>query len=608
MLKKISGFSMALIIGLSCMPINVFAITKKESVYTKLNSDGSVKNTLVNEQLLNSKKEDKIEDYSLLENIMNINNDSKYEKNGNELSWNAEGRDVFYQGTTDKELPISVDISYKLDDKLLNIDDILGKKGRVEITIKYHNKDLHEVNGDTLYTPFTVMMGMMLDGTKNSNLEISNGKIVSTGTKNMVIGMAAPGLYESLDIADIKDIDTIVVSFDTESFELPSMYSVVTPKLIDNSDIEVFDKMDDVYSSMDSLASNMDKIEEGSKKVKNGSNELKNKLKSSMDELANNKESVLNNEQINMIERQVLNNVDSKFNDMYKEQIGNLAWNQVKENMKEDENVEEIVTRNVTESVTNSVSSVVPGVVENTVTNTVSNYVKTEEGYNNYVNCETGKRVVAQGGEMSLEQVNSCKILELVQTIATSSAASAAKDAAVKASSEAAKKSSVGVASEVSSYVAEKVSREVASSVSEQTAKETASEVSKILAPDIANQVKNASIKKISESLGLLYNGVSLLDDGINSLNDGIVTYNKEGINKISNLVNNTIKDKTNRIEELTKLSEDYNSFASKNNGDDGETKFILIVDSKKRIEKVEENKKEDKKESIWDRITSLFK
>lgn len=603
MLKRISGISMAFIIGLSNI-VSVSAITKKETVYTKLNYDGSVKNTLVNNQLINNNKDDVINDNSILENIMNINNDSTYEKEDNKLKWNSNGKDIYYQGTTDKKLPIGVDISYKLDDKLVNIDDILGKKGRIEITIKYHNYDKH----DDLYTPFTIMMGTIIDSVNNSNIAITNGKIVSTGTKDIIIGMTAPGLYESLDVEELKDIDTIVISYDTNDFSVPNIYNVVTPKLIDSSDLEVFDKMESVYSSVNSLATNMNIIEDGSKKLKDGSNELKSKLKSSMDELVNNHEDALNNEQINMIENQVMSNVKSKFNDTYKEQIGNMTWNKVKENMKSDEKIEEIVTRNVTNSVTQAVSNVVPDVVTNSVTETVKEYISTEEGYNNYVNCETGKAIMQQGGEMTAEQINSCKILELVQNIATSSATKAGRDAAIKSSSEAAKNASVGVANEVSMYVAENVSKEVASSVSEESALNTASEVSKSLAPTIANQVKDASIKKVSESLGLLYDGVSLLDDGVNSLSDGISKYNQEGISKISNLVNNTIKDKTNKIEKLTKLSDNYKSFASNNNGDNDETKFILVVDSKKKIENKKEEKQEDKKISLWDRIVGLFK
>ena len=606
MLKKIKGLTLALIIGLSCFPINANALVKKESVYTRLNYDGTVKNTLVNEQLLNSSKDNELKDYSELENILNINNDAKYTKNGNELTWNSKGEDIFYQGTTDKKLPVSVDILYKLDDKVLNIDDILGKKGRVEIEIKYHNNDSHIINDRTLYTPFTVMMGTMLDSTKNKNIKINNGKIVSTGVKDIIIGMSAPGLYESIDIDELKDIDTINLSFDTTDFELPSIYSVITPKVIDNSDLEVFNKMDDVYNSVNSLQSNMNKLEDGSKKLKNGSNELKSKLKSSMDSLINNKTDALNSDQINLIENQVINNVKSKFNDTYKEQIANLAWNKVKENMTTDEEVVKIVTNNVTNSVTKAVSEKVPKVVENTVTDTVKEYVSTEDGYQNYVNCETGKKKMSQSGSMSEEEMNSCKILELVQSIATKSATSAAKNAALASSSEAAKEAASNTASEVSLYVSEKVSKEVSKSVSEESAIKTASEVSSNLAPTVANQVKDASIKKVGESLGLLYDGVSKLDDGINSLNNGIITYNKEGINKISNLVNNTIKDKTNRVEELTKLSDQYKSFASNNS--EGETKFVLVVDSKKK-DIIEKGKlEENKKESIWDRIVNLFK
>ena len=68
------------------LPIITNAATKEETVYTKLNSDGSVKSIIVNEQLINSSSLNKLEDYSDLENILNINDDSTFNKNKNKIS------------------------------------------------------------------------------------------------------------------------------------------------------------------------------------------------------------------------------------------------------------------------------------------------------------------------------------------------------------------------------------------------------------------------------------------------------------------------------------------------------------------------------------------
>ena len=66
---------------------------------------------------------------------------------------------------------------------------------------------------------------------------------------------------------------------ETTKFELPSIYSVITPKVIESSDLEVFNKLDFLYSSMDLLKSSMDTIEEGAKNPNNDVQEKSRKLR-----------------------------------------------------------------------------------------------------------------------------------------------------------------------------------------------------------------------------------------------------------------------------------------------------------------------------------------
>ena len=56
--KKVVAATLILAFILS--PISTLALTKEETVYTTLNSDGTVKQTHVNEHLINSNKQDKI--------------------------------------------------------------------------------------------------------------------------------------------------------------------------------------------------------------------------------------------------------------------------------------------------------------------------------------------------------------------------------------------------------------------------------------------------------------------------------------------------------------------------------------------------------------------
>ena len=112
-MKKILASSLVLTLALT--PISTLALSKEETVYAKLNSDGSVKSILVNEHLINNEKLDSIEDYSELEDILNINSNHTYTKKDNLLTWDSKGSDIFYQGISKKETPVTENITYKLN-------------------------------------------------------------------------------------------------------------------------------------------------------------------------------------------------------------------------------------------------------------------------------------------------------------------------------------------------------------------------------------------------------------------------------------------------------------------------------------------------------------
>ena len=44
------------------------------------------------------------------------------------LTWDAEGSDIFYQGTTDKELPVNMKITYTLDGKEIGRQDVCASE------------------------------------------------------------------------------------------------------------------------------------------------------------------------------------------------------------------------------------------------------------------------------------------------------------------------------------------------------------------------------------------------------------------------------------------------------------------------------------------------
>ena len=81
-------------------------VSKEESVYVTLDASGKKQNVIVSDWLKNSGVNGTLKDVSNLKDIQNTKGDEKFTQNGNEISWEAEDQDIYYQGTTDEELQI----------------------------------------------------------------------------------------------------------------------------------------------------------------------------------------------------------------------------------------------------------------------------------------------------------------------------------------------------------------------------------------------------------------------------------------------------------------------------------------------------------------------
>lgn len=106
----------------------VFAYTKDETVYSKLNQNGETYESLVSTHLVNDAKEDLINDISDLLNIKNVNGDETFTKKGNNIVWDADGNDIYYQGESKKDLPIDMTVKYELNGEEISPEDLARKK------------------------------------------------------------------------------------------------------------------------------------------------------------------------------------------------------------------------------------------------------------------------------------------------------------------------------------------------------------------------------------------------------------------------------------------------------------------------------------------------
>ena len=284
-MKKINKLiTLILVLGLFS-PITTLALTKKETIYNTIDYTGKVEKTIINNHLFEPNK-GKVEDETELKKILNINGDETFKLEGNKLIWNSNGKDIFYRGEINKELPLSIKTTYYLDGKEVNPKKIVGKKGNIEIRLQFTNNSYSKE--DNMYLPLVVTVGTMFKNKDNYNIEISNGKAVDTGTKSIALGLSSPGLYENTGISQFSNFDEATIKYDTNNFRLSNIYIIATPKVLESSDFNVFSKIDSLYSAVDKLNTNMDKIDSGAKELNSGLKQVVNKLEIATSSMNNN--------------------------------------------------------------------------------------------------------------------------------------------------------------------------------------------------------------------------------------------------------------------------------------------------------------------------------
>ena len=332
----------------------VLAYTKEESVYSKLDNNGIAYQTIVSNHLKNTEKSELLKDISDLMNIENVSGNQEYEEDNGRLIWKAEGEDIYYQGNSKKELPIECKISYKLDGQEISKEDIIGKSGFAKVIFEFTNKEQRKatINGkeETMYVPFIVGIGTVIDNENNKNIEISSGKVIDNGNKTFVFGVALPGMQESLGI-DKNTIDipnSIEISMEAKDFEMNEIYCFATPKLIDEDDLELFNEIDKIYDMATELKDGSSKLVEGSQqlsegagKLNAGTHELSKELNTQIAKYENARNKLANKKELEEKIVNIINNEMKKIMPELQTLAEEEAKNVVKENLKGENGLEE---------------------------------------------------------------------------------------------------------------------------------------------------------------------------------------------------------------------------------------------------------------------------
>ena len=567
--------------------------SKDETVYVLANADGSVKKIIVSDWIKNNGGKT-VSDKTELSDIKNVKGDESYVMDTDNMrEWNADGKDIYYQGTISKALPVDLKVSYELDGKPVSAESLAGKSGKVTIRFDYTNNQYKNVSIDgkntKIYVPFVMLTGLLLDNDIFTNVEISNGKIINDGDRIIAVGFALPGMQENLNLSrDKVDIpDFVEITADVNNFALSNTLTVAANSIISDLDVSKLDSADDLQASLTELSSAMSKLLDGSSELYGGLSELllkSNELISGVDKLANGasalsdgaaalsaglSELVSNNDTLNAGAKQVfdtlLSAVSQKLKDNgitvdtltvenYKTVIGGLLENPT------DSQKAELI--NIADAALNAKLSAI-GVPQN---------------YYGAVKVLLATKL--SSGET--QESAMAEIAAMLQNI------SDLQNAAATAESEYGKQIINALCLNLANQTLEPTVKEAVAqldSYNEFYKGVLAYTAGAKQAYDGSTELKNGA-KELSDGANALKSGssqlvggVQQLTDGSKRLADGLKEFNEKGISKLTSLAGDDLGSLVTRIKATVEVSRDYKSFAGIADGTDGDVKFIYRTD-----------------------------
>ena len=291
--KVVGSVLLSAVMAGSMMPVTVFAQSndenpteKTETVYSVLNSDGSISDTIVSSWLHDEDGINNIKETLNLTDVKNIKSNEKPSKDGNTYTWNVKGNDVYYEGTATKQLPVSVKIRYELDGQEMSAKDMEGKSGHLKLMISFTNNysEVKNINGKSIVIHPSYLAGGMLNMStgKFSNVKCESGKIVNDGTNEMLAFANIPGLNETLKSAGLDKVnnqlgisDDVTVEADVNDFDLGSIMVGMTNEIDLASELGEIGSVSELTDGIDQLIEADDQLIDGSKQLYDGTTQLK---------------------------------------------------------------------------------------------------------------------------------------------------------------------------------------------------------------------------------------------------------------------------------------------------------------------------------------------
>ena len=188
--KRIISGLIALVMAMSCVTA-IAENARHERVYAVVGADGTVQSLTDSIRLENPEGLDVLTDSTLLTGIENVSGDESFTLDGQTLTWQAKGKDITYQGTSDKPLPVTPVVSATLDGQEVPVSRLKDEDGEIVLTVTYSQPDA---------MPHLAASVILLPESGISDLTVENGTVLSLSGRQAVLGWAVPGADAALKL------------------------------------------------------------------------------------------------------------------------------------------------------------------------------------------------------------------------------------------------------------------------------------------------------------------------------------------------------------------------------------------------------------------------
>lgn len=259
-------------------------VTDRETVYTLLNSDGTVKKSIVVDWLhLKGNGNVTVTDFGQLTNINNISGTEKPVVQNGQIIWNEQvngERSIYYSGETNQQLPVEVSINYYLNGQKVDASSLAGKSGTVKIEVKLKNqlqqktnipfvgyKGVNQSVKKEWVTPMLSLVSINIPTEHFSDMKIGDAMTVMTGKTMNATWMVVP-----------NPVETITLEMKGTDIELDPIAITLIPKLPPVPEIPVKEQLEKLTDGVQQISSVLEQLGNGANQLAAGNLQVKNGL------------------------------------------------------------------------------------------------------------------------------------------------------------------------------------------------------------------------------------------------------------------------------------------------------------------------------------------